>query len=70
MDFQTEMEENENSRGDIPPETNPKVFSGVCSLKSERWGYSSAGRAPALQAGGHEFESHYLHQGFFERSEK
>ena len=25
------------------------------------WGYSSAGRAPALQAGGHEFESHYLH---------
>ena len=27
------------------------------------WGYSSVGRAPALQAGGHEFESHYLHQG-------
>jgi hypothetical protein len=26
------------------------------------WGYSSVGRAPALQAGGHEFESHYLHQ--------
>jgi hypothetical protein len=26
-----------------------------------RWGYSSVGRAPALQAGGHEFESHYLH---------
>ena len=25
------------------------------------WGYSSAGRAPALQAGGHEFESRYLH---------
>jgi hypothetical protein len=25
------------------------------------WGYSSVGRAPALQAGGHEFESHYLH---------
>ena len=25
------------------------------------WGYSSVGRAPALQAGGHEFESRYLH---------
>ena len=25
-------------------------------------GYSSVGRAPALQAGGHEFESRYLHQ--------
>ena len=24
------------------------------------WGYSSVGRAPALQAGGHEFESRYL----------
>ena len=28
------------------------------------WGYSSVGRAPALQAGGHEFESHYLHHYF------
>ena len=27
------------------------------------WGCSSAGRAPALQAGGHGFESHHLHQG-------
>ena len=26
------------------------------------WGYSSVGRAPALQAGGHEFESRYLHE--------
>ena len=25
------------------------------------WGRSSVGRAPALQAGGHEFESRYLH---------
>ena len=25
------------------------------------WGYSSAGRAPALQAGGQEFDSPYLH---------
>ena len=26
-----------------------------------QWGCSSVGRAPALQAGGHEFESHHLH---------
>ena len=26
------------------------------------WGYSSVGRAPALHAGGQEFESLYLHQ--------
>ena len=26
------------------------------------WGYSSAGRAPALQAGGHEFDPRYLHR--------
>ena len=25
------------------------------------WGCSSVGRAPALQAGGHGFESHHLH---------
>ena len=28
----------------------------------EHWGYSSAGRAPALQAGGREFDPHYLHK--------
>ena len=36
-----------------------------CSLKEEKtlkWGCSSAGRAPALQAGGHGFDSHHLHQ--------
>ena len=26
-----------------------------------KWGCSSVGRAPALQAGGHGFESHHLH---------
>ena len=30
------------------------------------WGYSSVGRAPALQAGGQEFESPYLHQSHTE----
>ena len=28
------------------------------------WGCSSVGRAPALQAGGHGFESHHLHQSY------
>ena len=30
-------------------------------LKKKTWGCSSVGRAPALQAGGHGFESHHLH---------
>ena len=37
------------------------------SLKKKEpvvWGCSSVGRAPALQAGGHGFESHHLHQAF------
>ena len=33
-----------------------------------KWGYSSAGRAPALQAGGHEFESRYLHENHLSSS--
>ena len=37
-------------------------FSGTVKSKSLIWGCSSAGRAPALQAGGHGFESHHLHQ--------
>jgi hypothetical protein len=35
------------------------------ALTPKARGYSSVGRAPALQAGGHEFESHYLHQRNF-----
>ena len=31
-------------------------------LAQTQCGYSSVGRAPALHAGGHEFESRYLHQ--------
>ena len=31
-------------------------------MRNLLWGYSSVGRAPALQAGGHEFESRYLHE--------
>ena len=45
-------------------------FEGACpprkakekTERTLRWGCSSAGRAPALQAGGHGFESHHLHQ--------
>ena len=45
-----------------------KGFSG--DMRNERelyvpwkiWGYSSAGRAPALQAGGQRFDPVYLHQ--------
>ena len=44
-------------------------FSGLCLEKSGEesklkkiWGYSSAGRAPALQAGGLRFDPAYLHQ--------
>ena len=33
-----------------------------CRQKREQWGRSSAGRAPALQAGGQEFDSPRLHQ--------
>jgi hypothetical protein len=31
---------------------------------SRDWGHSSAGRAPALQAGGRRFDPDWLHQSF------
>ena len=47
----------------------PKVSSWVrhCSalrILILKWGYSSAGRAPALQAGGQEFDPPYLHSNW------
>ena len=36
------------------------IFYQGC-MKTVVWGISSVGRAPALQAGGHEFESRILH---------
>ena len=33
----------------------------ICKKNTELWGCSSVGRAPALQAGGQEFESLHLH---------
>ena len=47
-----------------------ECFDLSCSIFSDREdhfpirGCSSVGRAPALQAGGHGFESHHLHQKF------
>ena len=38
------------------------MFSFEGSNPSKSWGRSSAGRAPALQAGGQEFDSPRLHQ--------
>ncbi len=35
--------------------------SGISKKPFETWGCSSAGRAPALQAGGQEFDSPHLH---------
>ena len=35
---------------------------GLESLSAKFWGCSSVGRAPALQAGGRQFESDQLHQ--------
>ena len=34
----------------------------VCGRAKIAWGYSSAGRAPALQAGGQRFDPANLHQ--------
>ena len=33
-------------------------------VPQEFWGHSSVGRAPALQAGGRQFESDWLHHEF------
>ena len=41
-----------NLEGTVPQEQKNEIA----------WGYSSAGRAPALQAGGRRFDPDYLHQ--------
>ena len=38
-----------------------QVNKSLVKLNKLFWGFSSAGRAPALQAGGHEFDSRNLH---------
>ena len=40
------------------------MYNKYCGQRSQTrmWGFSSAGRAPALHAGGQEFESPNLHQ--------
>ena len=60
-----------------PESTESRVWNFCCSIYKDQedlkvltifekatlgtWGCSSAGRAPALQAGGHGFEPHHLH---------
>ena len=52
-----------NSKILIDSATDEKSSTVIYQLSTElMWGYSSVGRAPALQAGGQEFESLYLHQ--------
>ena len=46
-------------RKEVPEE------SALCILTT--WGFSSAGRAPALQAGGQRFDPANLHQTYMER---
>ncbi len=36
-------------------------------MKAKFWGCSSVGRAPALQAGGRQFESDQLHQNLLRK---
>ena len=40
------------------------IFGVIKKNRRHSWGYSSVGRAPALQAGGREFESLYLHSDY------
>ena len=40
--------------------TQPRL--GARTMDAKFWGHSSVGRAPALQAGGRQFESDWLHQ--------
>ena len=52
------------------PTAKSAMYGGEAKVQSKKytqkphikvWGCSSAGRAPALQAGGHGFDSHHLH---------
>ena len=40
---------------------NPKMLTHFGNAEKSMWGCSSVGRAPALQAGGQEFDSPHLH---------
>src|SRR6266540_5157589 len=45
-----------------PPTIRDAVWPAKALGESQRWGCSSVGRAPALQAGGHRFDPVQLHQ--------
>ena len=53
-----------NFEGPWPRKWLRELHKGIQGAEPEnpQRGYSSAGRAPALQAGGQEFDSPYLHQ--------
>ena len=52
---------NKMQRCDINDIQSPSSSHKPSEAECFPWGCSSVGRAPALQAGGHEFESHHLH---------
>ena len=43
-------------------QVDARSFTRSIEIYCVRWGCSSVGRAPALQAGGQEFESLHLHE--------
>ena len=51
----------EKSEKELNSEVKFFLTKGACDTQPKIWGRSSVGRAPALQAGGHEFESRRLH---------
>ena len=53
-------------KGDILAALRKEAKKALGCAGKSIWGFSSAGRAPALQAGGHRFESGNLHQEWIE----
>ena len=50
----------QRTRRSLKRTTYEKLY-WICKSKPPKWGCSSAGRAPALQAGGQEFDPPHLH---------
>ena len=55
--------------GEVLPQLLNIQYSVFIIHYNEIWGYSSAGRAPALQAGGQRFDPAYLHHGCYHPKE-
>ena len=65
------MNERETDKGEVGSSSPPRPTSLDCFIdkiimirfsRINIWGHSSAGRAPALQAGGRRFDPAWLHQ--------